>query len=734
VISIRTKRMWALLAVAVVIAAVGAGTYLRRHSPTYELPYHDSFNGGNAAEWTAIGGTWETVDGTMRNDSDERGAKLVTGSPYWRDYSIEADVSLLGAGGDAGLLLRTSDEEPGVDSYSGYYAGLRRLDNSLVLGRADHGWREDVLRLKPGSLRANQWFHLKLLAYGCHIVVAATIDPAAAPAMVSVTDEDCIRSGHAGLRSYESGGAWRNVVIKPAAEDDLNAMLQRRGGRSQPDLATFADDREVLGFNVPAPRTERYKFQSNQNTQSIASLRSLSSARPVTAVIRGNVILTSPALFVQDNTGGVYVPDPVAAPPLKVGDQVEVAGLARPGDFSPSLEHATIRPLWDSTPIPPVTVTVSQAATGAFDANFIEVEGRLLGKQYGPNNTLETEFAVGPQSFRAVMNRGRGDYLFAKLKRGSLVRLRGVCVVDPTYTHNLTPFILLLRSTEDFDVLAGPPWWSAGHLAAIAIGSLLLALVVNFSYHRVERWRLHAVLEERERLAHEMHDTVAQSFAGIGFQLEAIRSGVPAAFPVTHQQLNLASDLVRHSHEEARRSIASLRPDAHDTSHLLAALDSCARRMVEGGTVEIVALSSGTISSIPLRITDTLYRIGQEAIANSVRHAHPTRLEIFLVFGNGSLQLTVSDDGVGFAQNSDARGISDLRGFGVRGMRKRAASISATFKITSTAGHGTVVETTAPLPARLTLISWPKILWSQLKEHPIYARSSEQTNQNPRRG
>ncbi len=89
-----------------------------------------------------MGGTWELVNGTMRNESDERGAKLLTGSPYWRDYSIEADVDLLGNSGDAGLIIRSSNEEEGVNSYSGYYAGIRTLDSALVLGRAEHGWME----------------------------------------------------------------------------------------------------------------------------------------------------------------------------------------------------------------------------------------------------------------------------------------------------------------------------------------------------------------------------------------------------------------------------------------------------------------------------------------------------------------------------------------------------------------------------------------------------------------
>lgn len=361
--------------------------------------------------------------------------------------------------------------------------------------------------------------------------------------------------------------------------------------------------------------------------------------------------------------------------------------------------------------MPAVTVSASQAATGAFDATFVEVEGRLRSKKYGPDNTLVFSFDAGSQSFGAIMNRGRGDYLFRKLKPNSLLRLHGICMVDPAYTNNLTPFVLLLRSADDVDVLAGPPWWSTGHLVAIAFGLLALALAANFFYSRAEHWRLRAVLDERERLAHEIHDTLAQSFAGIGFQLEAIRSGVPGELPATHQQLDLASDLVRHSHEEARRSIATLRPESLESSDLLTALELCARRMVEGGSVEVVTLPSGDVRNMPLRITDTLYRIGQEAIANAVRHAHPAGITIALEYEKNLVRLIIADDGIGFTPGGD------LRGFGVRGMRKRAASISARLELFSAPGQGARIQVAAPLPPPITWVSWPRIFMKRLWEY-----------------
>jgi signal transduction histidine kinase len=375
-----------------------------------------------------------------------------------------------------------------------------------------------------------------------------------------------------------------------------------------------------------------------------------------------------------------------------------------------------------------MSVTASQASTGKFDATFIEVQGRLSGKERGPDNTLILDLDEGPQSFRAVLNPGRSDILFRKLKLNSSLRLSGVCVVDPALTGNLTPFVLLLRSNEDLKILAGPPWWSTGHVIAIVVAALLVALIFNFVYHRMAHWRLQGVLEERQRLAHEMHDTLAQSFAGIGFQLQAIRNGLPEENSNVLQQLDLARNLVRHSHEEARRSIATLRPESLESEDILSALDHCARRMVAGGTVEVFSEREGDQRDLPLRIADTLYRIGQEAVANAVRHANPTRLTIRLKYQENLARLQIEDDGAGFVPDNG------LHGFGIRGMRRRADSISAAFQIQSRPEGGTMVQIDAPLPPRVTFITWPKLFWRYVREHWIDVRPSKHADSHSYRG
>lgn len=109
-------------------------------------------------------------------------------------------------------------------------------------------------------------------------------------------------------------------------------------------------------------------------------------------------------------------------------------------------------------------------------------------------------------------------------------------------------------------------------------------------------------------------------------------------------------------------------------------------------SVEIETASAGNIQNIPLRVSDTLLRIGYEAIANAILHAHCSRLTIKLVYEGPSVEMIVEDDGVGFIVSSDSAG------FGIRGMHKRADNISAHFRVDSAPGHGTAVHVLAPLP------------------------------------
>src|SRR3984885_8302211 len=114
--------------------------FLHRRTSTENLPVEVVFSNDGSDQWNAYGGSWERNGSTVTNRSDERGAKLIGGSADWSDYEFDLDLQVLGAFGDAGALVRVSDPEEGVDSYVGYYVGLRRANKTPVIVRANHAW------------------------------------------------------------------------------------------------------------------------------------------------------------------------------------------------------------------------------------------------------------------------------------------------------------------------------------------------------------------------------------------------------------------------------------------------------------------------------------------------------------------------------------------------------------------------------------------------------------------
>src|ERR1700749_328911 len=123
--------------IAVLILGAAASTVLllvRAHRDRYRLRT-DRMN-----EWTSYGGVWSLDNGVFHNNSNDRGDKLMSGSSDWTDLAISADVQMDHGSGDAGLMVRSNDEDRGVDAYIGYYAGLRVVEGTLIAGRSNYSW------------------------------------------------------------------------------------------------------------------------------------------------------------------------------------------------------------------------------------------------------------------------------------------------------------------------------------------------------------------------------------------------------------------------------------------------------------------------------------------------------------------------------------------------------------------------------------------------------------------
>lgn len=232
-----------------------------------------------------------------------------------------------------------------------------------------------------------------------------------------------------------------------------------------------------------------------------------------------------------------------------------------------------------------------------------------------------------------------------------------------------------------------------------ALGGLAV-VVAGWSFHRHHMRRARAefalVLAERNRIARDLHDTLAQGFAGIGFQLEAVATRLADAPAQAQQHLNLALQMVRHSLTEARRSVMNLRSAALENGDLGNALAETARQMAAHMPVEVQLKVSGTARPLPSKIENHLLRIGQEAITNSLKYAHAARITIELSYGETGVTLRIHDDGQGFNPANNAAD-SEPR-FGLLGMRERAKQMGAGLSIQSQPGQGTEVVVEVALP------------------------------------
>jgi hypothetical protein len=175
---------------------------------------------GSLAAWRPISGHWTERAGILANSNYGRGDMLIARRPQGTNYRISADLrfDLLFSEtqyGDAGLVIRTTDPEQGVDSYQGYYAGLRPAEQTVVLGRASYDWRQLEATKLSTPVSEGTWYHLELAAQGCRLTVTATPDGGRPATRIDYQDNKCLTEGVAGLRSFYAQASWRDVKIEP---------------------------------------------------------------------------------------------------------------------------------------------------------------------------------------------------------------------------------------------------------------------------------------------------------------------------------------------------------------------------------------------------------------------------------------------------------------------------------------------------------------------------------------
>jgi ligand-binding sensor domain-containing protein/signal transduction histidine kinase len=208
------------------------------------------------------------------------------------------------------------------------------------------------------------------------------------------------------------------------------------------------------------------------------------------------------------------------------------------------------------------------------------------------------------------------------------------------------------------------------------------------------RQRFVAVLDERNRLAREMHDTLIQGCVGVSALLEAAASAQAVSPSISTELLDRARKEVRAAVNEARLAVWNLRQSSGSGEDLVKAVTQLAQRTEQESGVPVRFASTGAPCALGAAREWSLLMVTREALQNAVRHAAPRRLSIELNFDRRGLDVAIKDDGCGFDPTTllAAKG----RHYGLIGMRERIEKLGGQFQLTSVPGHGTQVSFNLP--------------------------------------
>ena len=235
-------------------------------------------------------------------------------------------------------------------------------------------------------------------------------------------------------------------------------------------------------------------------------------------------------------------------------------------------------------------------------------------------------------------------------------------------------------------------YMTIGAQAALALENLRL----------VEQAQESGVMGERQRLANEIHDTLAQGFTSIVLNLEAAEGMLPPALRSVQQYLDQARSIARESLGEARRLMWALRPESLERAPLPEALARLAERWSGECGVDASVNVTGAPRSLPPEIEVTLLRVGQEALSNCRKHARASHVVLSLSYMKNLIALNVQDDGVGFdpdGVSTAGPGPQSTGGFGLMGMRERVEKMRGTLMVQSAPGEGSTLMVAVPVSA-----------------------------------
>lgn len=471
----------------------------------------------------------------------------------------------------------------------------------------------------------------------------------------------------------------------------------------------FNDQRQRIGSEFVCPRTNfvsaltRMPGMTSIPLEEVGRYDSRQTRQGLVETAGTVTLVESPSsLIVQAGRYGARVRT-LASAPVQVGDSLTLTGLPETEGYFVGLRYTSLTP--SESPVAlaaPVADEEPLSHEHAFQV--VTLTGRLLEKGRSYIN-LQVDDALVAASAPAGLTQSLPP-------EGSELRIRGVKLVDANAKGEVRSVTIALRHADDVEVLAVPSWWTPARLWSVvqvlAIGAFFFLVMLLLLNRRVkkqtaliaEQIESNATLEERNRIARELHDTLSQGFSGVGYQLASVANHLTSDPDKAKNKLATAREMVEQSLLEARESLIGLRiPTGAETLHFPGDTIVAARTRCDEADISLAVDDHnwGPDAVLSPEAAFACHRIVLEAVANALRHSEAKNLSIRFAIEPSEtsekpkqLRIVIADDGVGFSPDEKA----PEGHFGLQGMKERAQRLGADLTIQSGSLLGTTVKLT----------------------------------------
>ena len=420
--------------------------------------------------------------------------------------------------------------------------------------------------------------------------------------------------------------------------------------------------------------------------------------------------------LLRTENGGIVRVDLSEPSPPAYGDNVEAAGMPETDLYRLNLSSAVWRPAKKAFRQEPEAIPATADDLMRDSAGRNAVQTRKHGVALRLRGVVRDVPHDGARDDRLILECGgkivqidasECPEAFAEIGDGCEIEVSGTCLVETENWRPNAPFphiegvALVVRTPRDVRLLSNPPWWTPGRLAAV-MASLVAALAGVFAWNRslkriaerrgrelsaetVARTMSEMKVEERTRLAIELHDALSQNLTGAALEIETTNTLMDSDLLHAHEHLDMASKTVRSCREELRNCLWDLRNDALGEKTMNAAIRTTLSPHI--ADVDLSVRFGVPREKLSDDIAHALLRIIRELVQNAVRHGGAKSVKVAGCIDGERLLFSVADDGCGFDPEK-CPGIPQGH-FGLQGIRERVNRFGGEMKIESSPGMGT---------------------------------------------